>query len=122
MTVAVVARLEKKVAKNTIEDAHVSLGLSYAELASALGVDRRTLLRYRKLLNVPSARVRTQMGKIREIDHLLNEVFKDREVALEWLYSPVPILHGRRAIDLIRRGDLDGVLSVLAGLHSGAYA
>jgi putative toxin-antitoxin system antitoxin component (TIGR02293 family) len=122
MTVAVVARLEKKVAKNTVEDAHASLGLSYAELASVLGVDRRTLLRYRKLLNAPSARVRTQMGKIREIDHLLGEIFEDREGALEWLYSPVPMLQGRRAIDLIRKGALDDVLSILAGLHSGAYA
>jgi putative toxin-antitoxin system antitoxin component (TIGR02293 family) len=122
MAISVVERLEKKVAKNTIEDAYESLGLNYAELAAALGVDRRTLLRYRKLKSVPSARVRARMEKIREIEHLLNEVFEDQEAALEWLYTPAPILQKRRGIDLIRRGDLDEVRSVLAGLHSGAFA
>jgi uncharacterized protein (DUF2384 family) len=62
------------------------------------------------------------MDKIREIEHLLAEVFEDREAALEWLYSPVPILQKKRGIDLIRRGELDEVRSVLAGLHSGAFA
>jgi len=122
MAISVVERLEKKVAKNTIEEAYKSLGLNYAELAIALGVDRRTLLRYRKLRSVPSARVRLRMEKIREIEHLLDEIFDSHEVALEWLYSPVPILQKKRGIDLIRRGDLDEVLSVLAGLHSGAFA
>lgn len=122
MAISVVERLEKKVAKNTIEEAYKSLGLNYAELAIALGVDRRTLLRHRKLISVPSARVRLRMEKIREIEHLLDEIFDSHEVALEWLYSPVPILQKKRGIDLIRRGDLDEVLSVLAGLHSGAFA
>ncbi len=122
MAVAVVERLEKKVARNTIEDVHESLGLSYSEIADALGVDRRTLLRHRKLLNVPSARVRMRMEKLREIDHLLGDVFNDHDAALEWLYSPIPLLRGKRGIDLIRRGDLDEVLSVLAGLHAGSFA
>ena len=121
MTVSAIERLEKKVAKNTIEDAYKSLGLNYAELAAALGVDRRTLLRYRKQKSVPSMRVRARMEKIREIEHLLDEIFDDHDAALEWLYSPVPILQRKRGIDLIRRGDLEKVLSVLAGLHSGAF-
>jgi putative toxin-antitoxin system antitoxin component (TIGR02293 family) len=121
MTVSAVERLEKKVAKNTIEDACESLGLNYAELAAALGVDRRTLLRYRKQKSVPSARVRARMEKIREIEHLLDEIFGDHDAALEWLYSPAPILQMNRGIDLIRRGDREKVLSVLVGLHSGAY-
>lgn len=122
MSIAIVKGLEKKVARNTIETARESFGLSYSEIAKTLGVDRRTLLRYRKLLNVPSAKARMRMEKMREVDHLLSEVFKDGEAALEWLYSPVPMLRGKRAIDLIRRGELDEVVSVLAGLHSGAYA
>jgi uncharacterized protein (DUF2384 family) len=116
----IVNQFEKTVAKETIEAALEDFGLSRVELASALGVDRRTLLRYRNRVNVPSRQVRAKMEKIREIQHLLSELFDGRDAQLEWLCSPVPLLRGGRPIDLLRRGDMDEVLSVLAGLHSGA--
>jgi len=34
---------------------------------------------------------------------------------------PVPLLRDRRPIDLMRRGELDEVLGVLAGYYSGAF-
>ena len=121
MSIATVERLEKKVAKETVERARNRFGLDYTEVADALGVDRRTLFRYRKKLTVPSQRVRARLEKMREIDHLLDELFEGREGALEWLYSPVPVLRGRRPVDLVRDGELDEVLSVLAGLYAGAH-
>ncbi len=120
MVVATVERLEKRAAKETIESAYETFGLNYVELASALGVDRRTLLRYRNLVSVPSTKVRARMEKIREIDYLLDEVFEGHEAQMEWLYTSVQLLRSRRPIDLLRRGELDEVLSVLAGLYSGA--
>jgi len=113
-------RLERKTARETVERAHDAFGLPYTELADALGVHRRTLLRYRQEAHAPSARVRAQLEKIREIRYLLQELFKSGEVAKEWLYSPVPAIRGRRPIDLIRSGELGGVIEILAGLHSGA--
>jgi uncharacterized protein (DUF2384 family) len=121
MTIAVVEQLEKEAAKQTIEEARETFGLNYVDLASALDVDRRTLLRYRKEVSAPSPKVRMRMEKLREIAYLLLEVFETREEGLGWLYSSVELLRGRRPIDLMRNGDIDDVLAVLAGLYSGAH-
>jgi uncharacterized protein (DUF2384 family) len=121
MAIAVVERLEKEAAKQTIEEARATFGLNYVDLAAALDVDRRTLLRYRKEVSAPSPKVRMRMEKLREIAYLLLEVFETREDGLEWLYSPVDLLRRRRPIALMRNGDIDDVLAVLAGLYSGAH-
>lgn len=115
-----VERLERKTARETVENARETFGLPYTELADALDVDRRTLLRYRKESHAPSPRVREQLAKVREIRYLLQEVFESEEAAKEWLYSPVPMIRDRTPIDLIRSGRLDRVIEILAGLHSGA--
>jgi putative toxin-antitoxin system antitoxin component (TIGR02293 family) len=119
VAVAAVDRLERETARKTIEDARESFGLNYGDLASALDVTRRMLLRYRKEKNTPSPKVRDRLEALRQISHLLDEVFTNREDALRWLYNPVPLLQGRRPIDLMRKGELDEVLSVLAGHYSG---
>jgi uncharacterized protein (DUF2384 family) len=121
VAIAVVERLEKEAAKQTIEEARETFGLNYVDLAAALDVDRRTLLRYRKEVNAPSPKVRIRMETLREIAYLLLEVFETREVGMEWLYSPVELLRRRRPIDLMRNGDIDDVLAVLAGMYSGAH-
>jgi putative toxin-antitoxin system antitoxin component (TIGR02293 family) len=122
MGVAAVEKLEKKAAMQTIETAHDVFGLNYMDLAAALDVDRRTLLRYRKGVNAPSPKVRIRMEVLREIAHLLLEIFQSKEAGLEWLYSPTDLLRSRRPIDLMRKGEIDHVLSILAGLYSGAFA
>ncbi len=121
MAVATVARLERKTARKTIEEAKDSFGLNYEDIASALDVTRRMLLRYRKEKNTPSPKVRDRLENLRQISYLLDEVFTSREDGLRWLYTPVPLLQGRRPIDLMRKGKLDEVLSVLAGHYSGAF-
>jgi uncharacterized protein (DUF2384 family) len=121
MTIAVVERLEKEAAKQTIEEARETFGLNYVDLAAALDIDRRTLLRYRKEVSAPSPKVRMRMEKLREIAYLLLEVFETKEEGLRWLYSSVELLRGRRPIDLMRNGEIDDVLAVLAGLYSGAH-
>lgn len=113
--------LEKRSAANAIESANELLGLTYTGIAEALGVHRQTVFRYRKLKSVPSAEVKDRLAKIREISFLLNEVFVDRDAQLKWLYGPVPMLRDRRPIDLIRKGKLDDVISVLADHYSGAF-
>jgi putative toxin-antitoxin system antitoxin component (TIGR02293 family) len=122
MAVAVVEQLEREAARKTIEEVHDTFGLKYVDLASALDVDRRTLLRYRKEKSAPSPKVRERMELLREISHLLEEMFATEEAGLTWLYRPVPLLRRRRPIDLIRRGQLGEVLSVLASLYAGTYS
>ena len=122
MTTADITVLEKRSAANTIQRANEIFGLNYTEMAEALGVHRQTVFRYRKLESVPSAEVQEILAKFREIAYLLSEVFVNRDAQLEWLYSPVPLLRDRRPIDLIRKGEFDEVMSVLAGQYSGAFA
>jgi uncharacterized protein (DUF2384 family) len=121
MAMVRLGRLERKAVRGTVEDAREALGLNYADLASALNVDRRTLLRYRKENVAPPPQVRERMEQLRGITHLLGEVFESREASLNWLSRPAPLLRRHCPIDLIRRGELSEVLSVLAGLDSGAF-
>ncbi len=116
-----ISDLEKRTAANTIQKANDLLGLNFTEVSAALGVHRQTVFRYRNLESVPSAEVQERLAKIREISYLLSEVFINKEAQLEWLYSPVPLLRDRRPIDLIRKGEFDEVMSVLAGHYSGAF-
>lgn len=120
MALAIAEELDKKSARETVEEAQQSFGLKYVELASALGVTSRSLLRYRNLVSVPSRAVQARLEKLRQISHLMAVIFDGRDAQMQWLYSTVPMLQGRRPIDLIRRGELDEVLGVLAGLYSGA--
>lgn len=121
MAVPTPDRLECETARKTIEAAHEAFGLNYGDLAKALEVTRRMLLRYRKEENTPSPKVRERLEALRQISCLLDEVFIDPEEGLRWLYTPVPDLQGRSPIDLMRKGELDKVLSVLAGQYSGAF-
>ncbi len=121
MSKSIAQRLERKATRKTIEDARRRFGLNYVELSSALQVDRHTLLRYRKETSTPLPRVRKRMERLREISQLLDEVFGTPEARTAWLHGSVPMLRGRRPIDLMGQGELDDVLSVLAGLHSGTF-
>ena len=121
MTTADISILEKQSAANAIQRAYETLGLNYNEVAEAIGVHRQTVFRYRKLESVPSAEVQERLAEIREMSYLLSEVFVNQEAQLAWLYGPVPLLRDRRPIDLIRKGEFDEVMSVLAGHYSGAF-
>ena len=121
MTVIGASIRKKQSAADAIQQANEILGLSFSEVAEALGVHRRTVFRYRKLESVPSAKVQESLANIREISSLLDEAFINIAAQQEWLHSPVPILGNCRPIDLIRNGDFDGIISTLAGLYSGAF-
>ncbi len=121
MTVSI-KYLEMQAAENAIEMVGDELGLNLNDVAAALGVNRRTVYRYKNHESAPSPDVRDRLGKLREISQLLTEVFVDKDAQLAWLYGSVPMLRGQRPIDKIRKGGLDEVISVLAGIHSGAFA
>lgn len=62
------------------------------------------------------------MEQIREIVHLLRTRFSSGDAAQRWFHSPVPMLRGRTPVSLVQQGQADDVISVLAGLASGAHA
>jgi putative toxin-antitoxin system antitoxin component (TIGR02293 family) len=116
-----VKELEIRAAKQVIQVADEELGLNSSQLASAIGVNRRTLYRYKNGENAPSTAVIDQLGKISEIVQLLTEVFTDDEAQFDWLYQSLSILSGKRPIDLIKKGQLDLIISTLSGFQSGAF-
>jgi putative toxin-antitoxin system antitoxin component (TIGR02293 family) len=121
MAVQTAVRHERKDARRAIAEAQKSLGLNSGELAKLLDVDRRTILRYRKETSAPSEQVRKRIQALRDLNYLLDQVFPTREAAQDWLYSPVPSLRARRPIDLLRSGNLEEVVSELAGLDGGVF-
>lgn len=108
--------------ERTVEWAHEHLELGYADIARSLGANRRTIHRWLNRESTPSRRYRNRMEKMRELRFLLEQVFEDWDDALEWMYTPAPMLGGRTPISVMEEGELDEVVGVLAGFQSGAHA
>lgn len=124
MTAPAARRLESKFTAKLVGWTRSYLGLTYSELGTLAGAATRTAQRWGdpKDVTVPSGDHRVKIEQLHEVKRLLASTFSDEEVALEWLHRDVPMLQGRRPIDLIRRGDLQPVVDVLAGAHAGAFA
>jgi len=95
MTVSI-KYLEMQAAENAIKMAGEQLGLNLKDVASALGVHRRTLCRYKNHENAPSSEVCERLTKLLEISQLLKVVFSDKDSQLICSYGPVPMLRGQR--------------------------
>ena len=121
MAVQTAVRHERKDARRAVAEIQKNLGLNSGELARLLDVDRRTILRYRNETSAPSEQVRERIQALRDLIYLLDQVFPTKEAAQDWLYSPVPSLRARRPIDLLRAGNLEEVVSELAGLDGGVF-
>jgi uncharacterized protein (DUF2384 family) len=112
---------EMRAAEKIILIANKILGLNFNEVASALGVDPRTLCRDKNRESTPTPDVRDRLKKMREISKLLEEVFSDQDSWMAWLSTEVPALKGQIPINVVRKGELDEVISILAGLYSRAF-
>ena len=121
MTDALVKELELKAVRSTFNKFMKGYKLDNADLAAALKVDRRTIQRYRSGDSYPTRRVRNGLVDLREISILLGEIFSTQEGAVRWLNTSVPLLKGRRPIDLIQKGKLEEVISALETYESGAF-
>lgn len=121
MTDSLVKELELSEAKTTFAKFRDEYEWDNADIAAALQVDRRTVQRYSSGASYPTRRVRNSIADLRELAILLDEIFADDADALRWLNKSVPVLKGRRPIDLIQRGKLAEVVTALNTYHSGAF-
>jgi uncharacterized protein (DUF2384 family) len=121
MTDSLVKELELVEAQNTFEKFKEAYEWDNADIAAALQVARRTVQRYANGDSFPTRRVRSNIADLREISILLDETFSDEADAIRWLNTTVPMLKGRRPIDLIQRGKLDEVITALATFQAGAF-
>jgi uncharacterized protein (DUF2384 family) len=115
------AAIEIRAIDETLSWAHDEMGLTYDQIGGILAVSERTLRRWRHEQQVPRPRQKERIEDLRELRHVLMEVFPEESVRNQWLHSPSGLLRGRSPISLLRRKQVSRVASALATLESGAF-
>jgi putative toxin-antitoxin system antitoxin component (TIGR02293 family) len=115
------AEVEVREIGKTLDWAHDEVGLTYDQIGDILSVSERTLRRWRRMDNAPRLKQKEAIENLRELQHLLREVFPDEEAREAWLRSPSGLLRGRSPISLLRAGRVSRVVGALATLESGAF-
>ncbi|HEX8693464.1 MAG TPA: helix-turn-helix domain-containing protein [Longimicrobium sp.] len=101
-----------------IEEAHEKLGLTYAQIASALGTDESTLNRWRTGESQPDAAHISRIEELHEFQiELLDAIYP--YAARDWLTREVPSLGGRRPIDLLVAGDIAPLTRIWLRINLG---
>lgn len=63
------------------------------------------------------------MDNLQKLESRTQEVFEDKEVAVQWLESPNPILNNKKPIDLATTdAGLNEVLQLLGRLEHGIFS
>lgn len=116
-----IAQIQRRVARSTVLEARSVLGLTDRQIGRATGADRRTVQRWHAQASAPGPRHQEAMEKLREISHLLRQLFATPEEAQEWFHSPVPPLRDRTPVSLVQEGRADEVIEALSTAASGAH-
>lgn len=115
------ALLEMEFAEASLAWAREALELTDFEIGQALGVDRKTVQRWREHRSAPSSTHRRQMEKLTQLRHLLESAFRTPDAAQRWLHTPAPALAGRTPLGVLGEGELDRVIQLLGTLAAGAF-
>lgn len=101
-----------------VDEANEILGLTYKQIATALGANESTLHRWRAGESEPRPMAIRRLEALRELqDELLKAVRP--ESARTWLHAEVPALGGRRPVDLLMEGNIEHVTRVIMRLNLG---
>jgi transcriptional regulator with XRE-family HTH domain len=101
-----------------VEEAHDALGLTYRQLAAAIGADESTLHRWRSGESEPRSVFLSRMDALHEFQQELFDTVTPR-AAREWLRAPVPALDGRRPLDLLEEGRIEPLTRLLMRMNLG---
>lgn len=117
---SIAPRLDK--AESVIEWAHDTVGLTYEEIGRAIGTTGRTVQRWRDRRYAPQRRNEAQIEKLDELRFWLDTVFaEDSEAAGAWLRTRLIELRGKPPLALVKRGDVERVIEMLATYEAGAF-
>ena len=119
--VATRASLETEYAEATLAWVREALELTDTELGAALGVDRKTVRRWRDRRSAPSATHRRRMEKLNQLRYLVETSFRTPEAGQRWFHAPAPGLKGRTPLAVLTDGDLDAVVQLLGTMAAGAF-
>lgn len=109
-------------AQNTVEWATTALELGIDEVAAAVGASRRTVHRWQGAEAPPSPDHRKKLEELQQLKHLLGEVFRTPDTALEWFHTPVPALGGRTPHFALMEGGAGPLVGLLASIRTGAHS
>jgi len=101
-----------------VEDAHDALGLTYRQLAAAIGADESTLHRWRSGESEPRSVFLSRMDALHEFQQELFDLVPPG-AAREWLRAPAPTLDGRRPVDLLDEGRIETLTRLLMRMNLG---
>ena len=104
-----------------VEGLERDLGISTETIARALGVDRRTVERWRANQSVPQGKTRERLGELLGLRDRLLAMFQTPEAAQEWLRARSLYLGGFTPVEALKAGRLDRIQADLDGLASGVY-
>ncbi|HEU4884341.1 MAG TPA: antitoxin Xre/MbcA/ParS toxin-binding domain-containing protein [Longimicrobium sp.] len=101
-----------------VEQAHDALGLTYRQLAAAIGADESTLHRWRSGESEPRSVFLSRMDALHEFQQELFDLVPPG-TAREWLRAPMPALDGRRPVELLDEGRIETLTRLLMRMNLG---
>jgi transcriptional regulator with XRE-family HTH domain len=104
-----------------VESLELNLGLSISELAQALGVNTRSVERWRTGETHPQHDARQRLASLEGLAGRLRQTFSTPEAGRAWLRDPSRYLGGLTPADALRVGRIDRVEAALEALDSGVF-
>ena len=101
-----------------LEEAHDVLGLTYRQVAAAIGADESTLHRWRAGDTGPRTVFLSRMDALHEFQQELLDLVPPA-AAGEWLRTPIEALDGRRPADLLEEGRIEPLTRLLMRMNLG---
>ena len=97
------------------------LQLTDEQLAWVVGVEGRTINRWRHKRNFPHGKNREALEALQDVVRRLDESFVDREGSRQWLNTPSRYLGQFTPRDALLARRIDRVVGALEGIASGVY-
>lgn len=104
-----------------IEGLERDLGISLETIALALGVDRRTVERWRANQSLPQGKSRERLSELLALRDYLLRLFGTQELVQRWLQEESRYLGGFTPEESLRAGRIDRVRADADGLAAGVY-
>jgi transcriptional regulator with XRE-family HTH domain len=101
-----------------VEEAHEALGLTYRQIAAAIGADESTLHRWRSGESEPRSVFRSRMDALHEFQQELFDLVAPG-AARQWLRTPVPALDGQTPLNLLDQGRIEPLTRLLMRMNLG---
>jgi len=116
-------RVEK--ALETLNWYHSALGLTWEDVAEAVGISSRTIHRWRELETSPSGDSLKSIERLDEVRFWIETVFERPEYGIdearEWFHTRVRELRGKTPREALLAGKAEQIIEILATAHAGAF-